>query len=120
MTKTAIGAIAAACVLAIGAAPAVATEVTLSLDAADVERNAVAYRCTGAPAMTVEYVNAGDNALALVPIDGRPLVFVTVLSGSGARYASGPYIWWTKGREASLFDQRNGEDAAPTATCEEK
>ena len=104
----------------VAASPALAVDVTLSLDAAAVERNSVAYACTGAPAMTVEYVNAGDNALALVPIDGRPVVFVTVLSGSGARYAGGPWIWWTKGREASLYDQRNGKDAAPVATCEEK
>ncbi|MDQ2774461.1 MAG: MliC family protein [Acidobacteriota bacterium] len=48
-------------------------------------------------AFTVEYLNGGGNSLAITPISGRSLIFVSVISGSGARYASGPYIWWDAG-----------------------
>lgn len=116
-TRPAHVALAAVGLLAAGASSAAAADVTLSLDA-PVERSSVAYACRGAAPMTVEYVNAGDNSLALVPVDGRTLVFVATLAASGVRYASGPYVWWTKGDEASLSDLRNGEDADPIATCE--
>ena len=85
---------------------------------ASVERNTVTYVCQGRPRITVEYINAGANALAVVPVAGETLVFASVLSGSGARYAAGPYIWWTKGAGADLYDQRQGDNATPI-TCRE-
>lgn len=94
-------------------------EITISLpQASSVERNVVTYSCPGRSPMTVEYINAGDNALALVPVEGASLVFAGVLSASGARYAAGPYIWWTKGGNADLYDLRQGDAASPIA-CRE-
>lgn len=67
-----------------------------------VSHHRVHYRCDaggsklGLPsgAFAVDYINGGGNSLAVVPISGKPLIFVTVLSGSGARYAAQQFIWW--------------------------
>lgn len=96
-----------------------AAGLTLDVTGADkVERSKVTYRCTGMDPFEVEYVNAGPNTLAIVPIEGERLVFVTVMSGSGARYASGPWIWWTKGDTATLSNEMDGPDAKPVACAE--
>jgi membrane-bound inhibitor of C-type lysozyme len=76
------------------------------------------YDCAG-NAVDVEYVNVEPDHLAIVPVDGRKRIFVLVISGSGARYASGQYIWWSKGKEASLYDEMKGADARPMLTCTE-
>lgn len=92
--------------------------VTLTLDSSsDIERRVVTYLCDNEQALTVQYVNAAPNFLALLPVDGRTQVFVTTISGSGARYVSGPFEWWTKGDEATLRDLMQDEDAEPLATC---
>jgi membrane-bound inhibitor of C-type lysozyme len=67
--------------------------------------------------LAVDYLNAAPNFLALVPVDGKSLVFANVISGSGARYASGRYEWWTKGPEARLTDLTAGTDDPPLLTC---
>jgi membrane-bound inhibitor of C-type lysozyme len=79
-------------------------------------RTTAHYRCDGG-AMDVDYVNVEPNFLAIVPLEGKKRIFVLVLSGSGTRYASGPYVWWSKGREASLYDERKGQNAPPLMTC---
>jgi membrane-bound inhibitor of C-type lysozyme len=79
-------------------------------------RRAAHYDC-GGRGMDVAYINVEPNFLAVVPVEGEKRIFVLVLSGSGARYASGPYVWWTKGREASLYDERKGQNAPPLMTC---
>lgn len=63
------------------------------------------YSCAGGEPFRVQYVNAGVNALALLPVDGEERIFVNVISGSGARYASGQYIWWSKGESATLENE---------------
>lgn len=103
------------------ATPATAADVTLMLDAPEAEAVSVNYRCEGNSAtMTVEYINAGEDSLAMVPVEGGRRVMVAVLAASGARYAGGAFVWWTKGREGSLYDLRQGEDADPVATCTEQ
>ena len=99
----------------------VAADVVIRLpQAPSVVRNVVTYACEGLPQIRimVEYITAGSNALAVVPVSGEALVFAGVLSGSGARYAAGHYIWWTKGTSADLYDQRRGEGAKPIG-CQE-
>ena len=91
-----------------------AADITIRLpQAPSVARNTIAYAGAGLPQIKVEYINAGSNALAVVPVSGEAMVFASVLSGSGARYAAGPYIWWTKGTSADLCDQRQGDGAKP-------
>jgi membrane-bound inhibitor of C-type lysozyme len=102
------------------ATPTSAADVTLMLDAPKAEALSINYRCEGTSAtMTVEYINAGEDSLAMVPVEGGRRVMVSVLAASGARYAGGAFVWWTKGREGSLYDLRNGEDADPVTTCVE-
>jgi len=70
------------------------------------------YVCKGKHEVTVSYINASNgDSFATLPIDGTPHVFVSVLSGSGVRYASGRYIWWNKGNTGMLLI--DGDDSAP-------
>ncbi len=101
-------------------APAAALADTLTLDlpgAASAERDTVAYSCTGDRKVTAEYVNAADNGLAIVNLGDKTVLMVSVLSGSGARYAGQQYIWWTKGNSADFYDLTKGEDAPPEFSC---
>ena len=86
----------------------------------DFERKTVSYGCQGdQDSLAVDYLNAAPNYLALIPLDGSTLVFNTVLSGSGAKYVAGKYVWWTKGSDASLYDLTQGDKAKPILTCSE-
>jgi membrane-bound inhibitor of C-type lysozyme len=101
------------------AADAAATELRLSIPGnAPVEKIEAAYDCGAKGKLAATYVNSGPNSLALVPVEGQTLVFVTVLSGSGARYASGPWIWWTKGPTATLTNERK-PNASPVMQCKQ-
>lgn len=59
------------------------------------------YTCGDAEAFDVQYVTSGENALAIMPIDGEARIFVNVVSASGAKYVSGADVWWTKGDTAT-------------------
>jgi membrane-bound inhibitor of C-type lysozyme len=103
----------AALVLASTASTASATTITFELPGnAKVERQAVSYKC-GDRDVKVEYINAGSNSLAVLTIGDETIIAVTVLSGSGAKYAGQHYVWWTKGAHADLYDLTKGEDAPP-------
>jgi membrane-bound inhibitor of C-type lysozyme len=80
----------------------------------------VRYACKDGKDVTVSYVNATNgDSFAYLPVDGTPHVFVGVTSGSGARYASGRYIWWSKGETGTL--SLDGSRAAPLlADCIEQ
>lgn len=77
------------------------------------------YRCEDNKHVTASYYNGPNNQIALLSLDGKPpLLFVSVLSGSGARYAHGPNLWLTKGNRAMLEDITRGERAKPVyADC---
>jgi len=101
------------------ASPAVAdTGVNLGLTlGGDAEIKTVTYACENHDPVTVQYVNAAPNFLALLPIDGKPVVLVNVITASGAKYVSGSYEWWNKGNTATLHDVTEGLDAAPVLSC---
>uniref|UniRef100_Q01X78 Periplasmic protein-like protein n=1 Tax=Solibacter usitatus (strain Ellin6076) TaxID=234267 RepID=Q01X78_SOLUE len=94
------------------AANALAGDIVIHLDDAAIpSRQVIRYQCdSNAPKLglpdgpfQVEYINAGGNSLAVLPISGKPVIFANVLSGSGARYAAQQYIWWeAAGRSVSL------------------
>ncbi|WP_323013936.1 MliC family protein [Devosia sp.] len=99
---------------------AASASLTLTLESSgDIERKLALYQCDEGPALTVYYINAAPNFLAIVPVDGQNHVFAAALSASGARYVSGPYEWWSKGGDATLRDLTQDEDAAPLAQCTE-
>ena len=82
------------------------------------ELKSVSYECEGvAEPFTVEYLNSDPNFLAIVPVGGSKLVFVNLLSGSGARYAAGSFEWLTKGSEASFSDLQQ-PDSTPVSCLE--
>jgi len=91
-------------------------QITLATDAPG-EKRVVDYECEGIEPLTVEYINAAPNFLAIVPVNDETLIFSAVISGSGARYTASNWEWWTSGPEASLYDLTQGEDADPIATC---
>jgi membrane-bound inhibitor of C-type lysozyme len=107
--------------LASMALPAQAVETRLQLVIeipGNAERNLVRYQCEGQEdLLDVSYLNAEPNYLALLDIDGEKRIFVSAITGSGARYTSGEFTWSTKGAEGSLQDELAGEDAAPRLTC---
>jgi membrane-bound inhibitor of C-type lysozyme len=103
------------------APPAISSALVITLNTAgDFERKTVGYGCTGIEAsLSVDYLNAAPNYLAMIPLDGSVLLFNTVLAGSGAKYVSGKYVWWTKGTDGSLYDLTEGPNAKPILTCSE-
>lgn len=92
-----------------------AAEIKLDLPGDPASRETVNYDC-GGQKVSATYINAGDNALAVLTIGERVVVTVNVLSASGAKYAGQELVWWTKGGEATLYDLRKGEND-PGAMC---
>lgn len=82
----------------------------------------VTYDCGDDGSLDVNYVNADPNFLAVVPVSGaaQPLVFSSVLSGSGVRYAAAKWIWWSTGNTASLYDTTQGDNAPALLSCTQK
>ena len=106
------------------AAACPAEDLTVSLPGVEITRIQATFDCgaegvaLGLPRgpFTVEYLNAGDNHLAVLPVNGKKLVFANVMSASGARYAAGRYIWWDAGgRGVTLY--ATGIDGHPKADC---
>ena len=93
-------------------------ELTIEIpDVGTVDRRTVLYAC-GDKTIEVEYIDAGSASLATFTIEGTFIVASNVISGSGARYAGGRYVWWTKDGEATLFDTMKGEED-PGIACKE-
>lgn len=104
--------------------PALAAQSSITIElglTGDFDRRTLRYDCANDATISVSYINAAPNFLALVPIEDEvePHVFTAVIAASGARYASGKWVWWTKGAEASLYDVTLGEEAEPMLTCTE-
>lgn len=81
----------------------VSAQVVLSLTG-DFQQTTHVYQCEGLEPFTVQFINADPNFLAIVPVGPRKMVFVNVLSASGAKYVAGQFEFWTKGSEATLTD----------------
>lgn len=65
----------------------------------------VRYTCESGKTLSVKYMTVGETPLATMTLNGKTLVFANVMAASGARYASGPYVWWTKGSTGFLADE---------------
>ena len=105
--RAGIGACVLACSALVGA-----SDLTIHLSGSQpFTRNTVKYQCDpqgakmGLPAgmFSVEYINGAGNSLAVVPVGGNSLIFANVVSGSGARYAAGQFIWWDAGGRGTTF-----------------
>ena len=93
-------------------ASAAATDLTIHLKGNDpVKRMVARFQCDGqgaaiglpAGVFTVEYLNGAGNHLAVVPVKGNSMIFVTVPSGSGAKYAAEQFTWWDAGSRGTTF-----------------
>ena len=88
------------------------------------ERKTVKYQCDasgatmGLPAgvFEVEYLNETTNHLAVVPVKGKPMIFVTVSSGSGAKYTAQQFVWWEAGGRGTTF-QSGFPGTEASSTC---
>jgi membrane-bound inhibitor of C-type lysozyme len=107
------------------AGAAVGTNLSLTLPG-DAEKKTVVYGCDSHAPITVTYVNAAPNFLAIVPITNdqtnktEDMIMSSVITGSGVRYEAGQYLWWNKGNDGYLYDVTEGADAAPLLTCSEQ
>lgn len=111
-----IGLALAGTLVAGSAAAAQNSTITIALPGAQkVERMKVAYSCDGGLKVQAEYYNAPPVALATITVKRDFVVLANVLAGSGAKYAGGQYIWWTKGDNADLYDLTKGENAPPVS-----
>ena len=80
------------------------------------------YDCKDGKSVSVEYTNTRNHqSFAALTVDGRKLLFVNVIAGSGARYVADRYTWWTKGPQANLYDETAAKDSPPLlADCQER
>lgn len=98
----------------------VAAKATLSLPieiGAEGDVRSISYTCADGTDLTVQYINAGANSLAVIPLEGQDMIFVNVIAGSGARYVAGAREWWTKGNSGTLRDETS---KANPVTCTAK
>jgi membrane-bound inhibitor of C-type lysozyme len=72
------------------------------------------YRCDGGKSLQVTYWNGSNGqSFALLPVQGKALLFVSTLAASGVKYDAGQYTWWTKGNHGDLYDLIAGPNAPP-------
>ena len=91
-----------------GTAVSVAHAAQLTVEEIDADsRQFTVYQCANQKQpVRVSYWLAGNGqSFALVPVNGKQMLFVDTVSASGARYQAGRYTWWTKGKEATLRDE---------------
>ena len=122
MTRSTLAALVAVALLTPVAVQAAEARLQIELGTqGDFERRAMTYECNGGSSVTATYINAAPNFLAILPVadEPEPLVFTSVVAGSGVRYVSGIWEWWTKGVDATLHDVTLGQDAEPVLTCSE-
>jgi membrane-bound inhibitor of C-type lysozyme len=119
----------AALIAGTGIAAAADLNIPLGKDAS-VERSTAEFRCDaagvklGLPAgpFIVEYINGGGNALAVLPIHEKPMIFASVFAADGARYAAGRFIWWdAPGRSITLSaETTEGHEQSDCKAAEKK
>lgn len=72
------------------------------------------YQCDGGKSLQVTYWNSSNGqSFALLPVQGKALLFVSTLAASGVKYDAGQYTWWTKGNHGDLYDLMAGPNAPP-------
>lgn len=99
--------VAATCLVAFSmsvATGAMAEELVIPLpNDTTVEKVETVYQCA-ADKVEAVYFNAGEISLVRLGLKDGVTVAANVISGSGAKYQGGIYVWWSKGEEADLYD----------------
>ena len=77
-------------------------------------RHTFSYTCADGKTFKVTYINGTNGqSFALVPVEGRNLLFVGVIAASGVKYVADRYTWWTKGPGADLYDAMDENSPKP-------
>lgn len=99
------------------AAGAANAAVVRPLEVRDIQvqsRHTFSYTCANGKTFKVTYLNAAnDQSFALVPVNGRKLLFVGVIAASGVKYVADRYTWWAKGPGADLYDTMSDVSPKP-------
>ena len=78
------------------------------------------YLCDRGVEVPVTYVTAEDQALAVLNVDGSQITLFQETAASGVRYGwpsdGANHVWWTKGKEATLYWREAGAET-PLLTC---
>lgn len=74
------------------------------------------YQC-GSEIVSVTYINAGSVSLARLTLGNTIILASNVIAASGAKYAGGPYIWWSKGDNAELYDVMQDSGMSDPRIC---
>ncbi|MBC8717959.1 MliC family protein [Ochrobactrum sp. Marseille-Q0166] len=99
---------------------AMAGDITIPLpDDVEVTENSVLYKC-GDQNISATYYNAGENSLVQLEMENNTVIAANVLAGSGAKYAGGVYIWWSKGDGADLYNLMDDPDQEKPISCTEE
>ena len=92
---------------------------------AEVNLSTTRYACDRGVEVPVTYVNAGEETVAVLNVEGRQITLLSAQTGPDARYewpsdGSG-YVWTRKGAEATLLwkDAEKGEEVTLYAFCTE-
>jgi len=83
-----------------------AVSITLPSGAAEI---AASYDC-GDFTLDARYINSDQIMLAELQWPDHHIIAAQVIAASGARYAAGPYVWWSTGDDATLYDITKGEN----------
>lgn len=84
------------------------------------------YLCDRGVLVPATYINAGDDSVAVIHVEGQQITLMIEQSASGARYGwpsdGSHYVWWTKGPEATLYwhDGATGQDAILLGGCRQQ
>ncbi|MCZ7447571.1 MliC family protein [Agrobacterium rhizogenes] len=81
-----------------------------------VEKVETTYQCA-AERVEAVYFNAGDVSLVRLGFKDGMTIAANVISGSGAKYQGGIYVWWSKGDEADLYDLMADPDMKKPVHC---
>lgn len=82
--------------------------------AAETQVLTLRYLCDRGVTVPATYVNAADQSVAVIHVEGSQITLLNEVAASGARYGwpsdGASYVWWTKGPDASLYWKEAGEE----------
>ncbi len=102
---------------------AIAAVFAASAAHAEMTADTTRYTCERGVEIPVTYVNADEESVAVLNVEGGQITLWVEQSASGARYGwpsdGSSYVWWTKGDTATLAwkDGESGEEVTLLAEC---
>lgn len=73
------------------------------------------YICDRDVEVPATYINPEDQQFVVIHVEGYQITLLSEPAASGARYSwpsgGASYVWWTKGKEASLYWREAGNES---------